>query len=126
MKILLSILLASAMLVAPGIQDSINAALKSGNAPALQQYFNTNIDLTVNSTESVYSAAQAGQILKSFFEKHAPTAFKSNHQGNSQDGSMFVIGSLTTSAGNFQVYYYLKPTNNTMLIHKLRIVSANE
>ena len=126
MKILISILLASAMLLATAIQDNINAALKSGNAPALQQYFNANIDLTVSNTENVYSAAQAGQILKSFFEKHAPKAFKTNHQGNSQDGSMYVIGSLTTNAGNYQVYYFLKPANNNMLIHKLRIVSANE
>ncbi len=126
MKILISILFAGAMLIAPSVQDNINAALKSGNAAVLQQNFNASIDLTVNDKESVYSAAQAGQILKSFFEKHIPTAFKTNHQGNSQDGSVYVIGSLTTNAGNYQVYYYLKPSNNTMLIHKLRIVAQNE
>ncbi len=126
MKILISILFAGAMLVAPSVQDNINAAFKIGNAATLQQYFSANIDLTVNENESVYSAAQAGQILKSFFEKHVPSAFKTNHQGNSQDGSAYVIGSLTTNAGTYQVYYYLKPSNNTMLIHKLRIVAENE
>ena len=67
MKILISILFAGAMLVGPTVQDNINAALKSGNAATLQQNFSANIDLTVNDNESVYSAAQAGQILKSFF-----------------------------------------------------------
>ena len=125
MKILISVILASTLLIAPAIQDNINAALKAGNSSTLQTYFNTTIDLTVNNTENVYSAAQASQILKSFFEKHTPSAFKTNHQGNSQDGSMYVIGSLTTNNGNFQVYYYLKTSNNKMLIHKLRIVNEN-
>ncbi len=125
MKVFFSIVLAGALFVAPGIQDTINIALKTGDAATLTKYFSANIDLTVNNTESVYSQAQAGQILKSFFEKNKPTGFRMNHQGNSQDGSNYVIGTLTTATGQFQVYYFLKAINGNMLIQKLRVVAEN-
>jgi len=100
--------------------DVISNALKNGDAPALSAYFHTTIDLTVVQKQATYSKSQAEQVVKNFFSENKPSAFTVNHNGTSGEGSKYIIGTLTTSSGDFRVYIYFKNLNSNELIQTLR------
>jgi hypothetical protein len=90
------------------IISEISAAIKSGNAANVSKYFNTTIDLTVPSGEGTFSKTQAEQILKDFFTKNPPKTFTINHQGASNDGSLFAIGTYVSGSTSYRSYFLLK------------------
>jgi hypothetical protein len=59
--------------------------------------------------------------MKDFFAKNTPKNFNVKHDGVSQDGSKYSIGSLETNTGTYRTYYYLKNNNGSFLIKELRI-----
>ena len=103
-------------------QDIINeiaTAIKSGNAANVSRYFNTTIDLTVPSGEGTYSKTQAEQILKNFFTKNPPKSFSINHQGSSNDGSLFAIGTYISGSTSYRSYFLLKKVASGYVIQQL-------
>lgn len=74
---------------------SINTAIKSGNATEIAKYFDSNVELSINGNKSVYSKAQATQVLSNFFKQNKPTAFAEKHSGG-RENSKYLIGTLTT------------------------------
>jgi hypothetical protein len=108
----------------PSVPDEIYSALRSGNARDLAQYFNANIELAILDKEEVYSKTQAEQILKDFFCKHAPTGFTKLHEGG-KDASRFVIGKLSTTKGQYRIYFLMKTINGQFAIHQFRIENDN-
>ena len=111
--------------LAGDLPDGIITALKTGNAKELAKYFNVNIDLTIIDKQDIYSKTQAEIILKEFFSKNTPSNFTIIHQGGKED-SKYVIGKLTTAAGNFRVSLFLKNQDTTQVIQQLRIENSNE
>jgi len=101
------------------IINEVSAAIKSGNASNVSKYFNPTLDLTVPGNEGTYSKAQANMILKDFFSKNSPKSFLINHQGASNDGSLYAIGTYTSNLGAYRTYFLLKKTGTTYLIQKL-------
>ncbi len=81
----------------PEIIDEIKNAIINGNEKELAIHFNTTLDLSVPGKDGTYSKVQAELIIKDFFEKNKPKSFKINHEGSSNDGSKYAIGTLTTS-----------------------------
>ncbi len=104
----------------------IASLLGAGNSQGLSRYFTPNVDLTVLSSDDVYSKAQAEQILKKFFDEKPPTAFKIEHDGETKAGDRYVIGNLMTASGKYRVTYFLKQLNETQLIKQLRIEEGSE
>lgn len=102
------------------IPDSIVIGLKSGNAKTLAQHLNQNVELVILERENVCSKAQAEQILKDFFSKHKPSAFRVIHQGG-KEGARYAIGNLEAGNGSYRVYFLLKQKGSKPLIHQLRI-----
>jgi hypothetical protein len=102
------------------IPDEIILSLKSGNARALSEYFNQNVELVVPESDNVYSKAQAQLIVNNFFSSHSPQSFSVIHQGG-KEGAQYVIGTLGTQKGTFRVYFLLKKNNGKDYIHQLRI-----
>jgi len=102
------------------IPQKIITGLKQGNVELISEYFNDNIELTINSKENVYSSTQAKIILKDFFKKNKALDFKILHQGGKTE-SKYAIGSLKTVQGNFRITILLKLDNTTPYIHQLRI-----
>lgn len=100
-----------------GIAD----AIRRGNATELSQYFYTTIDLSVMEKEGTFSKVQAEQVLKDFFSKNPPKSFEIKHQGNSSDGSNYVIGNLITSKFNFRVYFLIKTIGGKQYLQQLQI-----
>ncbi len=101
--------------------SGIITALQNGNAGKLADHFNNTIDLNIPGHDAPCSKKQAGQILKHFFENHPVKQFKSDHQGNAHDGSLYMIGTLkTTDDKSFRVYMLLKKRDGVNLIQQLQ------
>ncbi len=107
------------------IPEAISSAFKAGNSKELVKHVNNNVELVILENEDVYSKTQAEMILRDFFDKYPPKNFAILHQGG-KNGSKYAIGDLTTSKGNFRVYFLLKKTEDSYLIHQLRIEKENE
>jgi hypothetical protein len=110
---------------APSIIDpyeDIANAIRSGDAKSVSRYFSNSVDLTLIGQEDVYSKAQAEQILKDFFNKNTPRSFSIIHRGESKDGAKYAIGNLSTSHGNYRVYYYFKVAAGSVNIQELRFM----
>jgi len=103
------------------LSTSIAEAIKSGSASKLALHFNESVDLTLPGREGAVSKKQAEQILKKFFEDYPVKGFVSDHTGNSDKGSCYLIGTYTsTSNEKFRVYLLIKNTNNTSLIQQIQ------
>ena len=105
--------------------DSSVEAIKAGNSSELSKNLNPTVELEILQEENIYSKAQAELLLKDFFNRNKPSAFKINHQGT-KGATSFAIGILTTSTGNFRVSIFMKSDNDKMLIHQLRIERSDE
>lgn len=101
--------------------DAISKAIGSGNADALGQYFDTNVEVAVMDSEKTYSKTEAVKVVKDFFGKNSPKSFKQVHQGASKgQDSQYCIGNMVASSGTFRVYVYMKVTGGKYLIQELR------
>ncbi len=103
----------------------IAAALATGNAAALSDYFNSMVDLGISGNEDTYSKTQATQILKDFFTKNPVKLVKITRQGFSTDGSQFSIGEMRAGSDKFRIYYLLKKVSGKFLIQQLQIQKEN-
>ncbi len=102
------------------IPSEIIVAFKTGDATVLSKYFNTNLELAINSNDDIYSREQAELILKDFFAKNIPNSFTILHKSGKEE-SRYAIGNLSTTNGKFRVTILVKLKDNTPLIHQLRI-----
>jgi len=101
------------------IPGQIISGLKEGDARIVASHFNENIELVVIDRELVCSQAQGEQFLKDFFMRNKPLDFEITHQGG--DDSLYAIGKMRTSNGNFRVYFLLKSKGGKSQIVQLRI-----
>ncbi|MBK6347933.1 MAG: DUF4783 domain-containing protein [Bacteroidales bacterium] len=108
------------------LNPKIASAIKSANARDLSLHFNNPIDLTTPGNEGTYSKAQAEMIVKSFFQKYPPTSFTLNHQGKSNDGSQYAIGTYKSGVTEFRTYLLLKLISGQPLIHQLKFESDED
>jgi hypothetical protein len=125
--ILSGLLLLLAFLALPGQASAQQAelgqvaqAIKTGNARALAGWFDNTVEVTILRQEGSYSKAQAEGVVKDFFAKHRPTAFEIIHKGDSGGNAKYAIGKLSTSAGTFRTYLYVKQRGDGLLIQQLR------
>lgn len=101
--------------------DAITKAISSGNADALGQYFDANVEIAVMDKEETYQKAEAVKVVKDFFAKNKPTSFKQVHQGASKgQDSQYCIGNMTASSGTYRVYIYMKVSGGKQVIQELR------
>jgi len=118
---LLMFLFTAAQIAEPAdVLDNIASGIRTGNAAAVAQYFDNNVDITILDKESVYSKAQGQMVIKDFFQKYPVTSFNLIHRGTSSEGSLYGIGNLTTSSQTFRVYYYVKSKGNAFLLQEIR------
>ena len=101
------------------IITDIGNSIKSGDASSVSKYFNSTLDMSTTDNEGTYSKTQAELILKDFFTKNPPTSFTINHQGSSNDGSLYAIGTYLSGASSFRTYFLLKKVNTGYFIQKL-------
>lgn len=102
------------------ILTEVISYIKVANIKELSKNFNTTIDLLLPSVEGSYSKTQAELIVKNFFEKNPPKSLTIKHQGSSNDGSLYAIGTYSTDKLNYRTYILLKKINDKYLIHQLQ------
>ncbi len=105
----------------PQVNQEITAAIRSGDAVKLSVYFfDDAIDLSLPSLEGTYSKAQAILLLKDFYTKNPPSSFVVDHEGSSDNGSLYIIGSYKSTSASFRVYILIKKLSGNYLIQQLQ------
>lgn len=108
-----------------GDMDTIVRAIASGQVANLEQYLDSTVEISLPDQEDMVSKEQAIQLLKAFFEKHAPKGFSEVHQGTSKgNDSLYYIGNLTTNTGNYRMYLFIRLSNGKPIIQEIRINKA--
>lgn len=123
MKQLMLVLLATGSLfwASDANLDGISKAMKSGDATALSQYFDEDVELTILNDVDILSKQSAKKEIESFFKENAPSGYAQLHQGTSKgQRGQYSIGNLTTKNGKFRVYIYMKVEGDKHLIQELR------
>jgi len=103
-----------------GLED-ISRAIKSGDAAALAQHFDKDVEVTILDEVNIFSKSEAKSAVNTFFSSHKPKSYSQVHEGRSKgEGGQYIIGNLATDAGKFRVYLYMRVENNKHFIQELR------
>lgn len=101
--------------------DQVNKAMKAADAGKVASFFNTTVDLEVGGTDGNFSDKQAEMILKDFFTGNPPMSYTVKHQGSSDDGSKYTIGSYKSANKIvYRVYILLKKSDSGLKINQLQ------
>lgn len=101
----------------------VETALQAGNARAMADLLDANIELTLPGQDGFFSKAQSEQLLKDFFMNYKPQSFRFMHDGDSGGSSIFGIGTLKTDKGDFRVYVYLKKSGSQYIVQKVKFTN---
>lgn len=102
--------------------ESVERAIKSGDAGALSAYFNNTIDITLNNNQSSYSATQAELVMRDYFRKNRVRDFSFKRVSTpSPANTVYAIGTLMTRTGMFKVYVYMKQVNKQAYLQQIKI-----
>mgnify|MGYP000868272552 CR=1 FL=1 len=96
-------------------KDDIVAALKTGSADKMAKYFDNMVDVSIPGKSNTFSKGQAEMVVKDFFALNRVKNFEIQHSG-SNPSSNFIIGTLTTSSGNYRTTVYMRARGDKQLI----------
>lgn len=120
-SIIFLMLFTPAMIFGPANLGKIANAISEGDAAALADFFDEDIEMTVLEEINLYSKAEGQAAVKAFFTKNPPIKYTQVHQGASQGaGGQYCIGVLETSAQKFRVMIYLEKVEEVFLIKELK------
>jgi hypothetical protein len=102
------------------IVEKVVNAIKTMDAAKLSVYFGSMVDLEAGESDGSYSKTQAEIIMRKFFDDHPLTSFKLNHQGSSNDGSQYFIGTYKTTKKEYRVYVLMKSLEGDMRIKQIQ------
>ena len=120
-----SLLLSVSLLMAQEIPAGVITAFKRGSSQELSKYMGDKVNLVLQGSSANVDKKKATAMMQEFFTENKVSAFDVNHQGK-RDESSFVIGTLTTTKGNFRVNCFLQKVQTQPLIHQIRIDKINE
>lgn len=101
--------------------DKAVKAFQTGSSKELAALFADNLDVVIDEVNDIYSREQAEQIVKKFFEKNPPKAFKINNSGTTPLGLTYRIGELETANGKYKAEFKLKKVGENNVISQLEI-----
>ena len=102
------------------ITDNVVKAIKTMDADKLASYFCETVDLEAGESDGSYSKTQAKIIFQQFFKDYPLTSFSLNHQGSSNDGSKYFIGTYKTAKAEYRVYVLMKSQDEKMRIQQIQ------
>jgi len=102
--------------------DAIIAALKTGNATIVTDYFDSFIDLTLPGKDEIKNMGknQAGITFQSFFEESAVKGFQLTSERESGN-TMYIAGKLQTRNKGYNITIMLKNRDGKHQIISIRI-----
>jgi hypothetical protein len=102
------------------IIDQVALSIRQGNAENLSVHFGQTLDITLAATEGNYSKSQATLIIKDFFTQHPPASFEVKHQGSSDNGSVYMIGTYLSGKSSYRVYLLLKNISSSLTLQQIQ------
>lgn len=99
--------------------DDVVAAMRSGDASQLSRYFDNRIDISLPGKSDNYSKSQGEMILKDFFTSNKVKSFQIKHRGENKDGSLFCVGTLQTSNGNYRTKFFMKQKGEQQVVQEI-------
>jgi hypothetical protein len=115
---------AAAQLAAQDIPTDVAAAFRAGKAEGIAVYMDNKSELSVVGDARTVGSEAVVAALNKFLTTGNINGFNVVHQGI-RDKSGFIIGTLTTSAGNYRVNCYFNRTDDKYIIHQIRIEKIN-
>lgn len=108
--LLVVVFMSGGQAVAQGsVMDGVKSAMKAGSSKDLSRNFSSVVELTLDGKEATsYSNTQAEFVMKNFFSKNAPVDFTYSHQGSSDKGQQYAIGTYSSKAGSYTVLVRMK------------------
>ncbi|MDR4988332.1 MAG: DUF4783 domain-containing protein [Bacteroidales bacterium] len=108
-------------LTAAELIEHVGRAIERGSARDMARYFGQNADLYLPRAEGTFSKSQSEIILREFFSRNTPDVYTVMSQGNMGDGSVFVIGRLSTKEGrSYRSYFLIKRISQTYVLHHVQ------
>ncbi len=101
------------------VTGGIKTALKTGSSKDLARFFNNTVEIGLDGEKSTYSKTQAEFVVKNFFSKNIPSAFEFDHQGSSDRGQKYAIGTYTSKATAYRVFVVVKQVNGAYVIDNI-------
>jgi len=108
--------------------NGAKVALKTGNASELAKFFNSTIELIIESEKvemDKVSQTQAELILRTFFQKNPAKDFSYVHQGASPEGSKYSTGTYQSGSKSYLVYIVVKQFNGKFMIDRIDFREKN-
>ncbi len=103
------------------VPGEILTAIRSGSSRDLARFFNNTVDIGLDGNKSSYSKTQAEFVLKSFFAKNAPVSVDFPHQGKSDGGQRFAMGTYNAKSGAYRIYVVVKQAGGALVIDTIDI-----
>ncbi|MFD2514066.1 DUF4783 domain-containing protein [Pontibacter locisalis] len=121
---LVAVFFASGSAVAQGdVMGGVKSAIKVGSSKDLARNFNSVVEITLDGGEATnYSSTQAEFVMKNFFSKNPPVDFSYSHQGASDKGQRYAIGTYTSKAGTYTVLVRMKESGGKYLIQSMNFI----
>jgi hypothetical protein len=88
--------------------NSIRSSFSNGDYKSLAKQFSSNVEMTVEGANKVYSKVQAELVMKDFFKKNSAKGFQVLHKGTSKSGISYIMGTLNSTGKKYQISIYHK------------------
>ncbi len=98
----------------------VRSALASGSSRELARFLAPSVEVGFDDDKQSYNATQAELVMRNFFVKNPPVSFDIVHQGASNEGIPYAIGSyVARTGGTYRVFIKLKPKTSAPVIDTL-------
>ncbi|MCC9135736.1 DUF4783 domain-containing protein [Pontibacter silvestris] len=105
------------------VMNSVKSAIKIGSSKDLARNFSSVVEIALESGEPTsYSNTQAEFVMKNFFSKNTPVDFSYSHQGASDKGQKYAIGTYTSKTGSYTVLVRMKEADGKHLIQSMNFI----
>lgn len=101
--------------------SAVIEAIRKCDAEELGKYFNDMVDLNLPGFRDTYSKTQSTRILKDFFSGKTPVTLTQLKQGDSPDGSRYVMGFLGGAGKKYSFYVTFRKSGGEFRIFGLEI-----
>lgn len=122
--VLAAVFFAKGTTVAQGdAMGSVKSAMKSGSAKDLSRNFSNVVEITLDGGDATnYSNTQAEFVMKNFFSKNTPVDFVVNHDGTSEKGQLYAIGTYTSKDASYTVLVRMKAAGGKYQVHAMSFI----
>jgi len=102
---------------------NVKYAMKAGSAKDLARNFSNVVEITLDGGEATnYSNTQAEFVMKNFFSKNTPVDFSVNHDGTSEKGQLYAIGTYTSKGSSYTVLIRMKAAGGKYQVHSMSFI----